>query len=298
VDYDGTGVMSFGSGAQMSRAFARAARVRAQAPAILTCAVSGGIVTGNPNQPVTLDDVVEEALAAARAGASVVHVHARSPDGGISGAPAHYEEIARRIREADVDVLLNLSSGGELGGGAERPACLSAAPDIATLLCGSVNFGPGDGLLLAPRSFIDAQAAELAGAGVCAEYECFDLGMVATAAALAAGSAGAGGMIHLIMGSLGGAPADPGLISRLASMTPEGVPWAITSIPAHFSMMAVAIALGGHIRTGLEDVLQVAPGEQAASNAQLVERARSLCEAIGRPVASAAQAREILGIGA
>jgi 3-keto-5-aminohexanoate cleavage enzyme len=131
------------------------------------------------------------------------------------------------------------------------------------------------------------------------EYECFDIGMAVTAAKLASSRNGRPpGMLHMVLGVVGGAPPSVDVISTFATMVPEGVPWMVTAIGRHnFPMMAVTLALGGHIRTGLEDVVYVAPGEYAESNAQLVTRARDLCEAVGRPVATPDQAREILGIG-
>jgi 3-keto-5-aminohexanoate cleavage enzyme len=106
-------------------------------------------------------------------------------------------------------------------------------------------------------------------------------------------------MMHMVLGVIGGAPANVDTVSLFAGLVPPGVPWMVTAIGRHnFPIMAVTLALGGHIRTGLEDVAYVAPGEFAQSNAQLVTRARALCDAVGRPVATPAQAREILGIGA
>jgi 3-keto-5-aminohexanoate cleavage enzyme len=104
-------------------------------------------------------------------------------------------------------------------------------------------------------------------------------------------------MIHIILGVAGGAPASAASVSLFAGLVPDGVPWAVTAIPRHFPTMALTLSLGGHVRTGLEDVVYTAPGEYAQSNGQLLTRARTLCEAIGRPVATPAQAREILGIG-
>jgi 3-keto-5-aminohexanoate cleavage enzyme len=131
------------------------------------------------------------------------------------------------------------------------------------------------------------------------EYECFDVGMAVTAARLAETGRAPTGMMHMVLGVIGGAPASVETISLFAGLVPTGVPWMVTAIGRHnFPMMAVTLALGGHIRTGLEDVVYVAPHEYAESNAQLVERARTICDAVGRPVASPAQAREILGIRA
>jgi 3-keto-5-aminohexanoate cleavage enzyme len=252
------------------------------APAMLTCAVAGGIVTGNPNQPATREQVIEQAVAAARAGASIVHIHARTPDGEMTQAPEDY-----------------LATGGKLGSPAEeRRRSLQADPEVASLNCGSINFGPDDVVFMNPKSLIEELAEEMADRGIVPEYECFDMGMAVTAARLASTARGAPGFLHMVLGVIGGAPPSVESIQLFAGLVPDGLPWMVTAIGRHnFPMMAVTLALGGHIRTGLEDVVYVAPGEYAESNAQLVTRARTLCEAIGRPVATPAQAREILGIG-
>jgi 3-keto-5-aminohexanoate cleavage enzyme len=267
-------------------------------PAMLTCAVAGGIVTGNPNQPATRDQVIEQAIGAARAGASIVHVHARTTDGEMTQAPEDYLAIKRAVRER-VDVVLNFTTGGKLGSAAEeRRRSLQAEPELASLNCGSINFGPDDVVFLNPRSLIEELAEEMADRGIVPEYECFDMGMAVTAARLATTARGSPGFLHMVLGVIGGAPPSVDSIQLFAHLVPEGLPWMVTAIGRHnFPMMAVTLALGGHVRTGLEDVVYTAPGEYAASNAQLVARARTLCEALGRPVATPAQAREILGIG-
>lgn len=269
-------------------------------PAILTCAVSGGIVTGNPNQPQTRDDVIDAAVGAASAGASVVHVHARTTGGEMTQDPDDYAAIKRAVRERTGDVVLNFTTGGKLGSPAdERRRSLGAGPEVASLNCGSINFGPDDVVFMNPKSLIEELAHEMADRGIVPEYECFDMGMAVTAARLAGEANGrAPGMMHMVLGVIGGAPPTVESIQLFERLVPQGVPWMVTAIGRHnFPMMAVTLALGGHIRTGLEDVVYVAPGEYAQSNAQLVQRARALCDAIGRPVATPAQAREILGIG-
>jgi 3-keto-5-aminohexanoate cleavage enzyme len=268
-------------------------------PAMLTCAVAGGILTGNPNQPATRDDVVREAVGAARAGASIVHIHARTTDGEMTQAPEDYLAIKQAIREQVDDVVLNFTTGGKLGAPAdERRRSLQAQPELASLNCGSINFGPDDVVFMNPRSLIEELAAEMAERGIVPEYECFDVGMAVTAARLATQARGAAGMLHMVLGVIGGAPPSVETISLFAGLVPSGLPWMVTAIGRHnFPMMAVTLALGGHVRTGLEDVVYIAPREYAESNAQLVARARTLCEAVGRPVATPAQAREILGIG-
>lgn len=293
--------MSMRAGAATARAFARTAAVKAEQPAILTCAVSGGLVTTNPNQPVTREDVIAAAIGAAQAGASILHIHARTPAGEMTQASEDYEAIKQAIRAQTDDVVLNFTTGGQLGAPAqESRRSLLAQPDIATLNCGSMNFGAGDDLLLNPPSLMAELAQELAERGIVPEYECFDIGMAVTAAKLASAAGAPGrapGMMHMLLGVTGGAPASPATVALFAELVPPGVPWAVTAIGRHFPTMALTLALGGHIRTGLEDVVYTAPGEHAESNAQLVTRARALCEALGRPAATPAQAREILGIG-
>lgn len=265
---------------------------------MLTCAVAGGVVTGNPHQPVTRDDVISEAVGAVRAGASIVHVHARTTTGEMTQAPEDYIAIEEAIREQVDDVVLNFTTGGRLGAPAEeRRRSLQARPELASLNCGSLNFGPDDVVFMNPPSLIGELAEEMAARRIVAEYECFDIGMAVTAAKLATEADGPPGMMHMVLGVIGGAPASVETISLFAGMVPAGVPWMVTAIGRHnFPMMAVTLALGGHIRTGLEDVVYFAPGEYAQSNAQLVTRARALCDAIGRSLATPAQAREILGI--
>lgn len=290
------------AGVATARAFARTAAVKAEEPAILTCAVSGGLVTTNPNQPVSRDDVIAAAIGAARAGASILHIHARTPAGEMTQAPEDYLAIKQAIREQTDGVVLNFTTGGQLGAPVEESrSSLLAQPELATLGCGSMNFGADDDILINPPSLMAELVAEMAERGIVPEYECFDMGMAVTAAKLASAASKADrapGMMHMLLGVLGGAPASAAAVSLFAELVPTGVPWAVTAIPRHFPTMALTLSLGGHIRTGLEDVVYVAPGEYAESNAQLVTRARALCEAIGRPVATPAQAREILGIGA
>jgi 3-keto-5-aminohexanoate cleavage enzyme len=268
-------------------------------PVMLTCALAGGVLTGNPHQPNTREEVIVEAVGAVEAGASILHIHARTVDGGMTQEPQDYLAIKQAIREQAGDVVINFTTGGQLGAPAqERRRSLEAQPEVASLNCGSINFGPDDYVFLNPRSLIFGLAEEMAERGIVPEYECFDIGMAVTAAELCAKARRARGMMHLVLGIVGGAPPSADVITLFARMVPQGIPWMVTAIGRHnFPMMAVTLALGGHIRTGLEDVVYAGPGEHAKSNAQLVRRARELCEGAGRPPASPSQAREILGIG-
>ncbi len=269
-------------------------------PVVISCAVAGSIVTGNPNQPRTRDDVIEETLAAAQAGAAIVHVHARAPHGGVSHDPHDFVAIREAVRAEDRDVILNFTTGGSLGmGPEERRRSLEAGPEIASLNCGTLNFGPDGAVFLNPPDLIADLAAEMQTRGIVPEYECFDFGMAVTAARMARAREGAPGTMHLVLGVIGGAPSNVDAVTTFTRMVPDRVPWMVTAIGRHnFPIMAVTIALGGHVRTGLEDVVYTAPGQYAGGNAELVERSVRLCEAIGRPVANPAQARELFGVGA
>jgi 3-keto-5-aminohexanoate cleavage enzyme len=271
-------------------------------PVVVTCAVAGSIVTGNPNQPHTRAEVIEAVLAASRSGAAVAHVHARSEAGGFSHEPEDFVAIKKAVRASGCDIVLNFTTGAQLGmSAAERRRSLEAQPEIASLNCGSLNFGRDGVLFLNPPALVDELAAEMDRRAIVPEYECFDFGMAVTAQRMASSRAQAGrapaGIMHLVLGVIGGAPASIDAVAMFARMAPDGVPWMVTAIGRdNFPIMATTIALGGHVRTGLEDVVHSAAGEFAASNAALVERAVALAAAIGRPVATPAQARERFGV--
>jgi 3-keto-5-aminohexanoate cleavage enzyme len=266
-------------------------------PVIITCAVSGGIITENPNQPETRDDVIRDVIAARDAGAAVVHVHARAVDGGITQETDDYLAIKDAVRADGVDVVLNFTTGARLGmPPEERRQSLEAQPDVASLNCGSLNFGPHGDVFLNPPALITDLAAEMDSRGIVREYECFDIGMAVTAARMTDTAPGAPGFMHLVLGVIGGAPPTVDSVTMFQRMVPEGIPWMVTAVGRHnFPIMAVTIALGGHVRTGLEDVVYMAPGEFAPSNGALVQRAVALAGAIGRPVATPEQVRKMLG---
>ena len=265
---------------------------------MLTCAVAGGIITGNPNQPETRADVIREVVEARQAGASVAHIHARTAAGGFSQAAEDFLAIKEAVRAQVDDIVLNFTTGGRLGMPAEeRRQSLDAQPDLATLNCGSMNFGPDGAVFLNPPALIEELAAEIDRRGIVREYECFDIGMAVTARRMLESAPDPPGMMHLVLGVLGGAPPTIDSVSMFARMVPDGVPWMANAIGRqNFPIMAISIALGGHVRTGLEDVVHDSPGHYAASNAVLVSRAVALCEAVGRPVATPAEARGILGV--
>jgi 3-keto-5-aminohexanoate cleavage enzyme len=268
------------------------------APAIITCPIIGGFASNNPNHPRTLEDIVRHGIDAVHAGAAALHIHARDADGEVTQDAAVYRQIGDAIRAEVDDVILNYTTGGSLGmSDDERLGSLGAAPELASLDAGTLNFGPA--IFVNSPEFILRMASEMRAANVKPEIECFDIGMVATGARLVAQDlVDAPALFQFVLGVVGGAPARVDTLCHLAALVPAGANWAAAAIGApHFPLMAAALAMGGHIRTGMEDVAYTARGEFAVSNAQLVERSVELCAAVGRPVATPAQAREILGLG-
>jgi 3-keto-5-aminohexanoate cleavage enzyme len=264
-------------------------------PVILTCAVIGGLPSENPNHPRTLDDIIDQGVGAVRAGAAILHIHAYTRDGQATQAADVYEAIAAGIRDQIDDVMMNFTTGGAPGMTEdERLQSLDAHPEVASFDAGSLNFGPR--LFENNPSFLERMAREMRQRGVKPEIECFDSGMVLTGTRLMReGLIAAPALFQFVLGVPGGAPARVDTLCHLVSLLPADARWAATAVGApHFALMAATVALGGHIRTGMEDVARTGPGAWVTSNADLVERARDLCTAAGRPIVTAQQARELL----
>jgi 3-keto-5-aminohexanoate cleavage enzyme len=264
-------------------------------PVVLTCAVSGGEASPNPHHPRSFEAIVREGVAAARAGAAVLHLHAVDHAGRFSQDPEVYRELIAAIRAEVADVLINVTTGASAGmGEEERLRALAAEPELASLDCGSMNFG--DGVFLNPPHFLRHAAKAMAARGVKPELECFDAGMVMAARELIdRGLVEAPPLFQIVLGVRGGAPARVDTLVHLVSLLPPGAQWAAFAVGRmHFPMMAGVLALGGHLRTGMEDIAYKAARVYVESNAELVERAVAMCRLVGRPVATPDQARELL----
>jgi 3-keto-5-aminohexanoate cleavage enzyme len=270
-------------------------------PVIVQCAVTGsiGAAGASPHLPVTPGAIADAAIEAWRAGASVIHVHAREEDGTPTQSLDRYREIVERIRSSDCDAVLNLSTGsaGNRAHGAERYACLALRPELASFDCGSTNFG--DWVFENSPSFLRDLAAAIAAAGAAPEIECFDASHVVAALQLHAdGHLAAPLRFQFVLGVRGGAPATLEQAIYMRSLLPAGSRWSICAIGRHqLPMNAFSLIAGGHVRTGLEDNLYYARGRLATGNAELVARAVRLAGELGRPVATPAQARELLALG-
>jgi 3-keto-5-aminohexanoate cleavage enzyme len=267
---------------------------------IVSAATTGSWPTKaqNPAVPITEEEIAAAAVACREAGAAIVHVHVRDEAGVVTCDPARYARVRELVEARGCDAILNLSTGGGAGqtGDEERMAPVALAPEIASFDCGSVNFG--DRVFVNSPSFLRELAGRMAARGVLPEIECFEAGHVQNALRLIEeGLLRPPFWFQFVLGVRGGAPATVKQLVHLVEMLPEGARWSVCGIGrAQLPLGMAAMAMGGHVRTGLEDNLYYRKGELAQSNEQLVARVVRLAEELGRPVATPAQARELLGL--
>ena len=282
---------------------ARMCRVRAlTAPGtMITVAPTGAELAKAdvPQLPTTLDELVAEAKACEAAGAALIHVHIRDADARPSLDPVRLRDTVVALRE-QTDLVVQLSTGGSVHDPLDaRLAVLDAAPDSCSLTCGTVNFG--DDVFLNPWPFMVQLYERARDAQVVPEFELFDLGQVhALRRLIDTCGLPYGGTVHcdFVLGVPGGMPGTvAALVAGVQALPAEVTSWSATGIGrAHLPIMAATLALGGHLRVGLEDNVTYAKGRPARSNAELVERAARLAVELQRPPLSTTQARELLAI--
>jgi 3-keto-5-aminohexanoate cleavage enzyme len=268
-------------------------------PVVIQCAVTGSQPPDperRPNLPITPDRIADEAKAAYDAGAAVIHLHAREPDGTPTQDAAAFEDLVERVRERGCDAILNLSTG-TAGGRAtrdERYELLRLKPELASFDCGTINFG--ERIFEGDLPFLRRMAEAFREAGTAPELECFDTGYVGLALQLLEeGLLEKPLRVQLVVGIPGsGVPAKIEQVEHLRRWLPEGTPWSVCAPGrAQLPINTYCLVAGGHVRTGLEDNLFYEP-KKLASNADLVARVVRLAGELGRPVAGVEQAREIL----
>jgi uncharacterized protein (DUF849 family) len=286
---------------------------------IITCAINGGSATAqdvHPGLPKTPDQIFDAVAAAAKAGAAIAHIHARDQ---VTGLPSNdfdlFVSIAEKVRTAGIDILLNLTcsmDGQVLFDDAALPEldprttlspvekrvrhALELKPEIATIDCGTI--GVGESVFVARQSDLRKMAGLYKAVGVKPEVECFDLGHVENARALASGGAFAPPpFVQVCLGTAyGGAPATPEAFAAMTSRVPDGAVWAAFEAGPTFAVTLEAAARSsGHVRVGLEDTLTLSDGS-LADNVALIERARGIIEATGNRVADTRAARHILAV--
>lgn len=285
----------------------------------ITCAVTGsGDTVGKSDKvPFTPEAIAADCIAAARAGAAVVHIHVRDP---ITGAPSRetdlYREVVERIRSSDVDVVINLTAGmgGDLTlGSAEQPFPVDEAgtdmagaterldhvrallPEICTLDCGTMNFGEGDYVMTNTTATLKAMARQIRDLGVRPEIEAFDTGHLWQAKSLVEeGLIEDPVMVQLCMGVPWGAPPDVNTFMAMVNNIPDSWTFSAFSLGRRqMEYVALAAIAGGNVRVGLEDNLYLGRG-QLATNADLVTRAVEILDRIGYSLKGPDQVRDEL----
>ena len=281
----------------------------------ITCAVtgSGGTQDRSPHVPRSPAQIADNAIAAARAGAAVVHCHVRDPETGKPARdPALYREVTERIRDSETDVVLNLTAGmggdllfdgtqamgrmapgSDMAGAAERVAhVVECRPEICTLDCGTMNFNEADYVMVNTPGMLRDMAARMTASAVRIEIEAFDSGHLWFAKQLVKeGVIPSPTLVQLCMGVPWGAPDDLNTFMAMVNAVPSDWFWSAFSIGRNeMAYVAAAVLAGGNVRVGLEDNLWLDKGV-LATNAQLVERAVSIIENIGARVITPAELR-------
>ena len=269
---------------------------------IITAAICGAEVTKeqNPAVPYTVEEIVREAKSAVDAGAAIVHLHVRWDDGTPTQSRERFQECTEAIYKVCPDVILIPSTGGAVGMSPEerlQSTDTTPVPEMATLDCGTCNFGDDifDNTMPTMRAF----GKRMIERGIKPEYECFEMGHLDTILTMARKGEvpGAPMQFNFVLGVPGCTPATPENLAWLVKNIPAGSTWTATGIGRHaFSLAAVAIVMGGNVRVGFEDNLNLAKGVPAKSNGELVAKVVRLANELGRPVANSAEARQILGL--
>ena len=265
---------------------------------IITAALTGAEVTREqqPALPVTPQEIAAAAEECAKAGASIVHLHAREADGTPTQDRETYRRIIAAIRER-CDVIVQVSTGGAVGmTSAERLAPVTLAPEMATLSMGTVNFG--DDVFMNHPADMETFLHAMQQHGVKPEFEIFDTGMITTLNRwLKKGLLQGPQHVDFVLGIPGGMAGTPQALLYMVEQLPPDASWTVAGIgSAQLPLGTLAILLGGHVRVGFEDNVYYRKGELASSNAQLVARIARISEELNRPVATPAQARAILGL--
>jgi 3-keto-5-aminohexanoate cleavage enzyme len=252
----------------------------------------------HPGLPTSPEEIALAAVESWREGAAIVHVHARDDAGRLTCDLSRFQSIKHLIRGHGCDAIINFSTSGGAGrvGEAERFNSLDAGPELASLDAGSFNFN--DRVFLNPPDFLEELARRMLATSVKPEIEVFDSGMVGNALDLVEkGLIKAPLWWQFVLGVRGGAPATARALVNLVEDLPAGSLWSVCAVGRHqLPMNLVAIAMGGHARTGLEDNLYYRRGELAQSNAQLVARLARIAREFGREPATPSEVREMLGL--
>lgn len=267
---------------------------------IITCAVTGAEVTKeqNPSVPYTVDEVVESAYQAYLAGASIIHLHARENDGKPSHRIERFKELIDGIRKKCPDVIIQVTTGGAVGmNRSERLTPTNLYPEMATLDCGTLNFG-GDDIFVNTENDIKYFAKELESKKIYKELECFEKGHIDTVLRLVKqGYISKPLHFSFVLGVNGGMSGETRDFIFMKDSIPEYATYSVAGVGKYeFPLAEQSIIFGGHVRVGLEDNLYIEKGILAPSNRALVEKVVSIANKYNREIASPNEARAILGM--
>lgn len=269
---------------------------------IVTAAICGAEVTKAQNQavPYTVEEIGIEAEKAYKAGAAIIHLHVREDDGTPTQSRDRFEACIAEIKRRCPDVIVQPSTGGAVGmSNTERLQPVDLAPEMATLDCGTCNFG-GDEVFVNTENTIKEFGEKMIQLNVKPEIEVFDKGMIDMAIRLhKKGYIKAPMHFNFVMGVNGGISADIRDFVFMRGSIPAGSTYTVSGIGRNeFPLAVMSIIDGGHVRVGFEDNVYLSKGVMAKSNAELVEKVIRLAKELGREIATPAEARAILGLDA
>jgi 3-keto-5-aminohexanoate cleavage enzyme len=266
---------------------------------IITAAITGSRITREnaPHIPITPEEIVRSAVECWQAGASIVHIHVRDPATGLGTQDLEvFRQVVEPLR-AKTDLVLCLTTSGIPGRNLpieERLAPLELKPELASFDAGSINLG--ESVFINSPEFLDRAAQDMRARGVKPELEIFDLGMLITCLRmLDEKKLEAPAHFQLVLGTPWGAPASPKSLLNLHEYLPREATWSVIGIgKGHLPMAMMALAMGGHIRVGMEDNIYYARGVMARTNAEFVERIVRIAREYGRKIATPEETRRIL----
>jgi uncharacterized protein (DUF849 family) len=279
-------------------------------PVVITCSISGVIANREqcPAIPYTPEEYGEEARRAVEEGASMIHIHARKPDGTPSYEIEDFAAITEAIRGAVDDVVINYSTGTIGVPVAKRIEYLRACrPEVAALNMGSMNYAKYS---RSRKDFVFSmvftnpfeEIIELLRAmnelGIKPEHECFDIGHIGSLEPLIdMGTLQTPLHVDCVMGVIGGIPPTARNLAAMVDNIPAGSHWGVIGISRdQWTLLAAALTLGGSVRAGVEDNLYLPDGAMARSNGELIAKARQMAEDVGRRPATVEEARGLLGV--
>ena len=267
---------------------------------IITACICGAEVTKahNPAVPYTVKEIADEAYAAYQAGASIIHLHVREDDGTPTQSAARFKACMDAIYEKCPDVIIQPSTGGAVGmTNDERLQPITLNPEMATLDCGTCNFG-GDDIFVNTENMIIDFANKMNERGIKPELEVFDKGMIDMALRLhKKGFIKAPMHFDFVLGVNGGISGEPRDLVFMKESIPAGATWTAAGVGRYaFPTAALTIIMGGNVRIGFEDNVYLEKGVLAKSNGELVEKVVRLAKELGRAVATPDEARAILSI--